>query len=133
VYHQVFFKTTKFLSGLAQDDAAWLAKSSALREKLIAVGLVKPEPIPEKVIIPTLEAFLDGYIERQGKSRKPATVAVWKQVVSNLKEFMPEGIRINQITAGHDDDPQKYSVRSPIHSRCGRLEDHRGRQRENRA
>ena len=37
----------------------------------------------------------------QGKSRKPATVAVWKQVVANLKEFMPEGIRINQITAGH--------------------------------
>jgi site-specific recombinase XerD len=101
LYHQVFLKTTKFLSGLAKDDAAWLAKSSALREKLIAVGLVEPEPIPEKVVIPTLDAFLDGYIERHGKSRKPATVAVWKQVVANLKEFMPEGIRINQITAGH--------------------------------
>jgi hypothetical protein len=63
--------------------------------------LIEPEPIPEKLVIPTLEAFLDGYIERQGKSRKPATVAVWKQVVANLKEFMPEGIRINQITAGH--------------------------------
>ena len=69
------------------------------------VGLIEPEPIPEKLVIPTLEAFLDGYIERQGKSRKPATVAVWKQVVANLKEFMPEGIRINQITAGHDDNP----------------------------
>jgi site-specific recombinase XerD len=101
LYHQVFLKTTKFLSGLAQDDAAWLAKSPALREKLIAVGLVEPEPIPEKVVIPTLDAFLHGYIERHGKSRKPATVAVWKQVVANLKEFMPEGIRINQITAGH--------------------------------
>ena len=62
---------------------------------------VEPEPIPEKVIIPTLDAFLDGYIKRHGKSRKPATVAVWKQVVANLKEYMPEGIRINQITAGH--------------------------------
>jgi site-specific recombinase XerD len=41
LYHQVFLKTTKFLSGLAQDDAAWLAKSSALREKLIAVGHAK--------------------------------------------------------------------------------------------
>jgi hypothetical protein len=101
LYHQVFLKTTKFLSGLAQDNAAWLAKSSALREKLIAVGLVEPEPIPEKVIIPTLDAFLDDYIERHGASRKPATVAVWKQVVANLKEFMPEGIRINQLTAGH--------------------------------
>jgi hypothetical protein len=29
------------------------------------------------------------------------TVAVWKQVVGNLKEFMPAGIKINQITAGH--------------------------------
>ncbi|MFM8216959.1 MAG: tyrosine-type recombinase/integrase, partial [Pirellula sp.] len=88
-------------SPMAQDDAAWLAKSPALREKLIAVGLVEPEPIPEKVIIPTLDAFLNGYIKRHGKSRKPATVAVWKQVVANLKEYMPEGIRINQITAGH--------------------------------
>ncbi len=79
------------------------------------------------------EAFFDGYIERQGKSLKPATVAVWKQVVANLKEFMPEGIRINQITAGHDDDPQKDPVRSAIHSRCGRREDHRGRQRKNLA
>ena len=88
-------------SPMAQDDAAWLAKSPALREKLIAVGLVEPEPIPEKVIIPTLDAFLDGYIKRHGKSRKPATVAVWKQVVANLKEYMPKEIRINQITAGH--------------------------------
>jgi integrase len=86
---------------MPQDDATWLNKSPALREKLVAVGLIEPEPIPEKLVIPTLEAFLDGYIERQGASRKPATVAVWKQVVANLKEFMPEGIRINQITAGH--------------------------------
>ena len=49
----------------------------------------------------SMEEFLDDYIERHGASRKPATVAVWKQVVANLKEFMPEGIRINQITAGH--------------------------------
>ncbi|MCE2753778.1 MAG: hypothetical protein LW720_18095 [Pirellula sp.] len=35
----------------------------------------------------TMEEFLDDYIERQGKSRKPATVAVWKQVVANLKEL----------------------------------------------
>jgi integrase len=48
-----------------------------------------------------MEEFLDDYIERHGASRKPATVAVWKQVVANLKEFMPAGIRINQITAGH--------------------------------
>jgi hypothetical protein len=43
-------------SPMAHDDAAWLAKSPALREKLIAVGLVDPETIPERVIIPTLDA-----------------------------------------------------------------------------
>jgi len=88
-------------SPMAQDDAAWLSKSPALREKLVAVGLVEPEPISARIVIPTLEAFLEDYIERHGKSRKPATVSIWKQVVANLKEFMPEGIKINQITAGH--------------------------------
>ena len=57
---------------MPQDDATWLNKSPALREKLVAVGLIEPEPIPEKLVIPKLEAFLDGYIERQGRSRKPA-------------------------------------------------------------
>ena len=51
--------------------------------------------------VPVCVLTLDDYIERQGKSRKPATVAVWKQVVANLKECMPAGIKINQITAGH--------------------------------
>ena len=51
--------------------------------------------------VPVCVLTLEDYIERQGKSRKPATVAVWKQVVANLKECMPAGIKINQITAGH--------------------------------
>jgi integrase len=41
LYHHVFLKTTKFLSARAQDDAAWLAKSSALPEKLITAGHAK--------------------------------------------------------------------------------------------
>jgi hypothetical protein len=64
------------------------------------LGLVEPEPIPEKVIIPTLDAFLNGCIERHGKSRKPATVAVWKQV--------------------YDDDPQMDLIREAVHARGGR-------------
>ena len=36
------------------------------------MGLVEPEPIPEKVVIPTLDAFLDGYIERHGNSPRIA-------------------------------------------------------------
>jgi len=63
--------------------------------------LVEPEASVQKLAIPTLEQFLDGYIERQGKTRKPATVSVWKQVVANLKEFMPAGIRVDEITVGH--------------------------------
>jgi hypothetical protein len=47
------------------------------------VGLVEPEASPERVIISTLDAFLHGYIKRNGKSRKPATVAVWKQVYND--------------------------------------------------
>ena len=68
---------------------------------MAAVGLVEPEASVPKLAIPTLEQFLDGYIERQGKTRKPATVSVWKQVVANLKEFMPAGIRVDEITVGH--------------------------------
>jgi hypothetical protein len=33
--------------------------------------------------------------------RRIESILSWKQVVANLKEFMPEGIRINQLTAGH--------------------------------
>jgi hypothetical protein len=33
--------------------------------------------------------------------RRIESILSWNQVVANLKEFMPEGIRINQITAGH--------------------------------
>jgi hypothetical protein len=35
------------------------------------------------------------------KSCKPATVAVWKQVVAILKEFMIAANKIKQINAGH--------------------------------
>jgi hypothetical protein len=62
---------------MAQDDAAWLAKSPALREKLIAVGLVGPEPIPKKVIIPTLEA-----VDKLMKKANP----VW-QVILGLSRY----------------------------------------------
>jgi len=33
--------------------------------------------------------------------RRIESILSWKHVVANLIEFMPEGIRINQITAGH--------------------------------
>jgi integrase len=84
-----------------RDDARWLSESPAIREKLERLNLIPSGDITVDRKSMTMVEFLDDYIERKGKSRKPATVAIWKQVVANLKEFMPAGIKINQITAGH--------------------------------
>jgi hypothetical protein len=35
---------------MPQDGATWLSNSPAMREKLVAVGLIEPEPIPEKQV-----------------------------------------------------------------------------------
>jgi hypothetical protein len=88
-------------NAIHRDDARWLAESPAIREKLERLNLIPAGKINTDRKNMTMEEFLDDYIQRQGKSRKPATVAIWKQVVANLKEFMPAGIRIHQITAGH--------------------------------
>ncbi len=86
-------------NAIDRDDARWLSESPAIREKLERLNLISSGKIVVNCKNMTMEEFLDDYIERHGKSRKPATVAVWKQVVANLKEFMPAGIKINQITA----------------------------------
>ncbi|MFM8214288.1 MAG: tyrosine-type recombinase/integrase, partial [Pirellula sp.] len=88
-------------NAIDRDDARWLSESPTIREKLARLNLISSGKIAVDRKSMTMEEFLDDYSERQGKSRKPATVAVWKQVVANLKEFMPAGIKINQITAGH--------------------------------
>jgi integrase len=88
-------------NAIDRDDARWLSESPTIREKLERLDLIPSGKIQIDRRCMSMEEFLDDYIERHGTSRKPATVAVWKQVVANLKEFMPEGIRINQITAGH--------------------------------
>jgi len=88
-------------NAIDRDDARWLSESPTIREKLERLDLIPSGKIQIDRRCMSMEEFLDDYIERHGASRKPATVAVWKQVVANLKEFMPEGIRINQITAGH--------------------------------
>jgi hypothetical protein len=88
-------------NAIDRDDARWLSESPTIREKLERLDLIPSGKIQIDRRCMSMEEFLDEYIERHVASRKPATVAVWKQVVANLKEFMPEGIRINQITAGH--------------------------------
>jgi len=49
----------------------------------------------------TLAAFLDDFVIRHGKDKKPATLIVWGQVIQDLKRNMPKGIALDEITAGH--------------------------------
>ncbi len=86
-----------------RNDSEWLG-SSGLRKKFVAVGLVEPLPADTKAEIPTLEAFIRSYIERRASKVKPASVTVWTQVEQNLKDLMPKGIRLDEITVGHAKD-----------------------------
>ena len=81
-------------------DSEWLAKSD-YKEKFRRVGLIDSTPEAKRAAIPTLEAFLKQYQERRAGEVKPATRLVWSQVVGNLLEFMPKGIRLDEITTGH--------------------------------
>jgi integrase len=93
----------KILGGsIDRDDAIFLTTDGRyFRPKLEQAGLVEPqEPAPTKPR-QTLEAFLAGYLVRRGQSVKPGTVEVWKQVVENLKAYMPQGIYLDDVTAGH--------------------------------
>jgi len=81
-------------------DSEWLAKSD-FQEKFRRVGLIDSTPEAKRAAIPTLEAFLKQYQERRAGEVKPATRLVWSQVVGNLLEFMPKGIRLDEITTGH--------------------------------
>jgi integrase len=88
-------------NAISQDDASWLKKFPRVREKFELVGLVEPTEPVEKKPAPTLAEFLDDYMKRYGATRKPGTRIVWQQVMDNLKSLMPEGIRLNAVTAGH--------------------------------
>lgn len=87
----------------SRNDLEWLAKSG-MRSKFMAAGLIESQPGDATIESPTLEDFLSGFMDRKSKGVKPATMTVWAQVVANLIEFMPPGIRLNQITAGHAKD-----------------------------
>ena len=55
------------------------------------------EPPPSK----TLKAFLAEFLTKNCEGKKPATLIVWGQVIKCLNEYMPEGIALNAVTAGH--------------------------------
>ena len=81
------------------DDARWLtAEGSIIRPKLAAVGLCEDDTPKD---MPCVKDFLKGFLERQGPTRKPGTIAVWKQVETNLMRFLPCDIKLDAVSRGH--------------------------------
>ena len=87
---------------LDRETSMWLGNvDSRLRSKLETVGLVEPlVPIPAKAS-ETMAQCIDDFIGRVGKTKKPGTIAVWKQVKNNLLKHMPDGIALDKVTKGH--------------------------------
>lgn len=87
----------KNLIGWLQNAVPWIL------EKLTAVDLIEIEDAPpkpsEKDI--TLDAFLDQFLDRNRPGKKPATLIVWGQVFNMLREYMPKGILLRDVTVGH--------------------------------
>jgi integrase len=115
---------------LGRDTSIWLAEITTqnpdLRSKLEAVGLVEPiEPIEPEPIKPALmlSTFLDDFLERNGKSKKPGTLEVWRQVIALLNEYLPD-IALADVTKGHakkfhEDLKGRGLASTTIHKRIG--------------
>jgi len=87
----------------SRNDCEWLM-SSGFFEQFEKVGLAPKTEAPKTETAPTIEAFLKQYQERRFSEVKPATRLVWSQVIANLLEIMPKGIRLDEITTGHAKD-----------------------------
>ena len=87
---------------LDRETSIWLANVDVrLREKLEALALVEPlVPPPPKPTI-SMEQAVDDFIARVGKTKKPGTITVWKQVRASLIKHMPTGIALDKVTKGH--------------------------------
>lgn len=101
----------------------WIAAISVpLRTKLAHHGLIDVGNLPVKLKKTGLKEFLDTYVATRGKGKKPATLIVWKQVIGNLIEHLPQGVAIQDVTAGDAIDwldkirNDKYSA-TTIHKR----------------
>jgi integrase len=83
-----------------RDTAFWLSEIDiGLRSKLEAVDLI--DPLEPKTKAQTLSAFLEHFMTTNGTDKKPATRIVWGQVINSLKDYMPDGIHLDEVTAGH--------------------------------
>ena len=89
-------------AAMRRDDAVWLSEIDAgLRLKLEKVGLVESAEPEKPSAVQTLDEFLTGFVKRKGVGKKPATIVVWEQVTKLLRLYMPEGIRLDEVTTGH--------------------------------
>jgi len=93
---------SQITGAMDRDLSLWVAGLHPdLRTKLERVGLLEPlEPEPAKPTV-SLDAFLTDFLERNGPGKKPATRVVWLQVMTMLREIMPKGIALEDVTAGH--------------------------------
>lgn len=88
--------------GRQPDEAtsAWLAGLAPfMRDRLVRVGLV--DQIEGNKAQITVTDFLTDFVERNKLGKKPATLVVWGQVVKMLNEYLPAGIMLQDVTAGH--------------------------------
>jgi integrase len=94
--------SSSITGAMSRDTSLWVAfiteKDPDLRGKLEAVGLLEPLQKPEQL---SMASQITDFIERVGATRKPGTVAVWRQVERELLRHMPEGIELAEVTKGH--------------------------------
>lgn len=86
----------------SRQTSTWLTEIDiSLRQRLERAELVAPEiPEPVKPAL-TMDAFLTEYLERRRDKMKPATVVVWQQAMDMLRENLPDGIALCDVTKGH--------------------------------
>ncbi len=86
---------------MPSDSAICLRADWGARDHSRIDQLVEPlVPIPVKAS-ETMAQCIDDFIGRVGKTKKPGTIAVWKQVKNNLLKHMPDGIALVKVTKGH--------------------------------
>jgi integrase len=107
----------------ARNTLVWVASiSTKLRTKLAHHKLIDIGYLPTKKKKTSVQEFLNSYIEKRSKGRKPATAVVWTQVINSLVEHLPTGIAVQDVTAGHAVDwldklrEEKYAL-TTIHKR----------------
>src|SRR6056297_1721319 len=84
--------TAKIVGSMSRDLSSWVELLQPwLREKLERVELLEPIEAVEPEPMTSLKEFLKDFVERNGRTKKPATRVVWGQVTSLLLEYLPAG------------------------------------------